>query len=350
MADTSGQRKTLALTAFVAVALVALLWFLRGRIHFDWHALGQQLRSVSLGYVLAGVAIIYASYWFRSARWAVLVGPVRKTGATETLASQFIGFTVTVLFGRLADLARPYLIARRLGLPVASQLAVYSIERAFDLGAAAVLFSVTLAIAPRTIPHHTAYVRAGALSLAAMLFIAAFALALRFAGEWLAATARKLAKPLGQNAVSQVGDRILDFRDGLKTVTTLREFIIASLLSIIMWGGIAAAYLLSARSFVSDPILGHLSFTAVMLLLATSLGGSLLQLPVLGWFTQIAVVGAAMVGFFGVPLETATACAAVIFFVLNLDIIPAGLIAAHLQGTSLSAAMKQSNSSNVVPS
>ncbi len=347
MAESSGQRKTIALTLAVAVALAAFLWLLRGRIHFDWHALGRQLRSVSIGYVLAGVAIIYASYWFRAMRWAVLLGPVRKTRASELIASQFIGFTVTVLFGRLADLARPYLIARRLSLPVASQLAVYSIERAFDLGAAAVLFSVTLAIAPRDIPHHTAYVRAGALSLAAMLFIAAFALALRFAGERLAALAQRLAKPFGEHTVEQVGGRILDFRDGLRTISTLREFLAASLLSVVMWGGIAAAYLLSARAFVNDPVLAHLSFTAVMLLLATSLGGSLLQLPVLGWFTQIAVVGAAMVAFFGVPLETATACAAVIFFVLNLDIIPVGLIAAQLQGTSLGAAMRQSNAPGV---
>ena len=156
----------------------------------------------------------------------------------------------------------------------------------------------------------------------------------------------KLAKPIGQGFANQLGDRVLDFRDGLRTVTTPGEFFLAALLSVVMWGGIATAYLLSARSFVGDPILAHLSFTAVMLLLATSLGGSLLQLPVLGWFTQIAVVGAAMVGFFGVPLETATACAAVIFFVLNLDIIPAGFIAAHLEGTSLRAAVRQSNTTD----
>lgn len=342
MAEASGQRKTVLLTFLIAVALAAFLWMVRGRIHFDWHALGRQLRSVSVSYVLAGVAVVYASYWLRSMRWAVLVGPTRKTSASELLASQFIGFTVTVLFGRLADLARPYLIARKLSLPVASQLAVYSIERAFDLGAAAVLFSITLAIASRNIPHHTAYVRAGAFSLAATIFIALFALALRFAGERVAEIARKVARPFGPNVSAQLGDRILDFRDGLRTVTTLGEFLSASVLSIVMWGAIAAAYLLSARAFVGDAVLAHFSFTAVMLVLATSLGGSLLQLPVLGWFTQIAVMGGTMVAFFGVPLETATACGAVIFFVLNLDIIPAGFVAAHLEGTSLRAAVQQS--------
>jgi hypothetical protein len=72
-----------------------------------------------------------------------------------------------------------------------------------------------------------------------------------------------------------------------------------------------------------------------MLLLATSLGGSLLQLPILGWFTQIAVLAAALHGFFSVPLETASACGAVILLSSNLAVIPAGLIAAHLEGISL---------------
>lgn len=322
------------------MAAGALLWTMRTRIHFDWRALGRQLRSVSAGYVMAGVGLIYATYWLRAMRWAVLLAPVRRTRASELLGSQFIGFTVTVLFGRLADLARPYLIARRLSLPVASQLAVYSIERAFDLGAAAVLFSVTLAIAPREIPHHTAYVRAGALSLGATILIALFALALRFAGQRVAEITQRLASPLGSAIAQQARDRILDFRDGLRTITTLREFTYASALSLTMWAGIAFAYLLSARAFVNDPVLARISFTAVMLLLATSLGGSLLQLPVLGWFTQIAVVGAALVAFFGVPVETATACASVIFFVLNLDIIPGGFLAAHMEGISLRAAAR----------
>jgi hypothetical protein len=80
-----------------------------------------------------------------------------------------------------------------------------------------------------------------------------------------------------------------------------------------------------------------------MLLLASGLGGSLLQLPVLGWFTQIAVLAAALHGFFAVPIETATACGAVILLVTNLCIVPAGLLAAHLQGIGLRDALVESS-------
>jgi uncharacterized membrane protein YbhN (UPF0104 family) len=325
----------------VGLALVVLLWWLHTHVAFDWHTLGVQLRSVSLGYILAAVAIIYASYWLRAVRWAILLRPVRRVSSLQLLGTQLIGFTAVALVGRIADLSRPYLVARKLKLPVASQLAIYSIERAFDLGAAAILFSVTLAFAPRNLPHHAAYVRAGLLSLGATAAIAIFAVALRLAGELVARIVRAMISPLSKGFAATLSERILDFREGLRTVSTLREFFSALAVSLVLWSGIAVCYLLSARAFFADPTLAHMSFTAMMLLLATSLGASLLQLPILGWFTQIAINATALHGFFGVPVETATACAAVILFCSTLDIIPAGLIAAKLEGTSLRQAVRE---------
>jgi hypothetical protein len=249
--------------------------------------------------------------------------------------SQLIGFTIVGLFGRFADLARPYLIARRLKTSVATQLAVYSIERAFDLAAAAILFSTTLAFAPRDMPHHEAFARAGALSLAATVFLAAFALALRFAGHHVADLATRLLRPLSEKFAHAAAARILEFSHGLRIVSTVSEFLSALAISVIMWMFIAVTYLCSAHAFQAAPSLATLSFAATMLLLATSLGGSMLQLPILGWFTQIAVLAAALHGFFNVPLETASACGAVILLVSNISVIPAGLIAARIEGISL---------------
>jgi len=63
-----------------------------------------------------------------------------------------------------------------------------------------------------------------------------------------------------------------------------------------------------------------------MLLMAASMLVSGFQLPVLGWFTQIGAVAAAMSGFFGVAAEPATACAATLLAVTFLSIAPVGLI------------------------
>ena len=60
-------------------------------------------------------------------------------------------------------------------------------------------------------------------------------------------------------------------------------------LSLAMWGMIGGAYLQTAHAFVDTPELAGLTFSRTMLLMAASIGGSLLQLPIIGWFTQIAV-------------------------------------------------------------
>ena len=320
----------------IAVVLLALIiWLARSHASFDWRSLGPQLRSVSPLLILAALLLSYAGYWLRAWRWSVLISPLCKTSTLQMFPSQLIGFTIVGLFGRFADLARPYLIARRLKTNVASQLAVYSIERAFDLASAAILFSTTLAFAPHNMPHHEAFARAGIVSLAATVFLAAFALALRFAGHHVARISARLLHPLSPNLAKAISSRILEFSQGLRIVSTLKEFFSALAISILMWLFIAGTYFCSTHAFQAAPTLANLSLAATMLLLATSLGGSLLQLPILGWFTQIALLAAALHGFFNVPLETASACGAVILLVSNLAVIPAGLIAARIDGISL---------------
>jgi uncharacterized membrane protein YbhN (UPF0104 family) len=320
----------------VALVLLILVFFLaRSHQSFDWRSLGHQLRSVSPKLILIAFACTYFGYWLRAWRWAVLLGPLYKTTTLKMLPSQLIGFTIVALFGRFADLGRPYLIARRLKTPVATQLAVYSIERAFDLAAAAIIFSATLAFAPRNMPHHEAFARAGLLSLAATLFLAAFALSLRFAGNQVARIAATLLRPISATFAQSASDRVLEFSQGLRIVSTLSEFLSALAISVGMWLVIAIMYLEGVHSFRATPSLANLSFAATMLLLATGLGGSLIQLPILGWFTQIAVLAAALHGFFDVPLETATACGAVLLVVATLAVIPGGFIAAQIEGISL---------------
>jgi hypothetical protein len=324
--------------AMIPVALVLfvlIVWLARSHASFDWRSLGHQLRAVSPTLILIAFGCTYLGYWLRAWRWTVLLGPLYKTTTLQMLPSQLIGFTIVALFGRFADLGRPYLIARRLKTPVATQLAVYSIERAFDLAAAAIIFSATLAFAPRNMPHHEAFARAGIISLAATLFLAVFALSLRFAGNQVARIAAALLRPISATFAKSAAERVLEFSQGLRIVSTLSEFLSALAISVGMWLVIAVMYLEAVHSFRATPSLANLSFAGTMLLLATGLGGSLLQLPILGWFTQIAVLAAALHGFFNVPLETASACGAVLLVVANLAVIPGGFIAAQIEGISL---------------
>jgi hypothetical protein len=121
----------------------------------------------------------------------------------------------------------------------------------------------------------------------------------------------------------------------MRSISTLREFLAALGLSVFMWSGIAAVYWCCAHAFPACPQLATFGVSATMLLMASAMGGSLFQLPVLGWFTQIAVLAAALRTFFAVPLEPATACAAVILFATTLSVAPAGIILARMEGITL---------------
>jgi glycosyltransferase 2 family protein len=326
----------------VVVALgvvVALFW---NKVHFDWATFWQQLRYVSVGHIVAGIALIYATYWLRALRWAVFVSPTKKVSAADLLGSQFIGFTAVALFGRLADLTRPYLVARRVGLSLSSQVAVYAIERMFDLGAAAVIFSCALAFTPKDLPHHEIFVRAGVLSMAATLAIATFAGIVRMAGGAVAEFARGTVGRLSKSAGESIATKIVGFRDGLNALSSARDFGVVVLLSLTMWMLIGSAYLQTAHAFVQTPELDGLTFSRTMLLMAVSIGGSLLQLPIIGWFTQIAVTATAMHTFYGAPIEAATACGAMLLVVTFLCIIPTGFIYSQLEHVSLKKIAQES--------
>jgi uncharacterized membrane protein YbhN (UPF0104 family) len=330
------------LSIALLLVLAALVFLFRSRIHFDWQNFFNQLRHISLAHFIAGVALIYASFWLRSARWVVFVSPVKRLPAFSLVGSQFVGFTAVALFGRLADLTRPYLIAKRIELPIASQIAVYTIERMFDLGAAAILFSSALAVTPRTAPHHEIFVRAGIVSLAGTAFLALFAIAIRLFGEQIASLTRSLLGRFSKPLAESVAVKILVFRHGLNAIPSLSEFAAAAALSLAMWSIIGEAYVQTLHAFVQTPELATLPFSRTMLLMAASIGGSLVQLPVIGWFTQIAVTATAMHTLYGAPIEAATACGAVVLIVNLLSIIPIGLLYARLEGTTLQAATRQS--------
>jgi glycosyltransferase 2 family protein len=324
------------------LALAGLVFLFRNKIHFDWAMFWQQLRYVSVGHILAAIALIYATYWIRAVRWAVFLSPTKKVSATSLLGSQFIGFTAVALFGRLADLTRPYLVARRVNLSLSSQIAVYTIERMFDLGAAAVIFSSALAFTPKNLPHHEVFVRAGLLSMGATLAIAVFAGVVRMAGGAVAAFARRTVGMLSKSAGESIATKIVGFRDGLNALSSVRDFAVVVLLSLAMWGIIGYAYLQTAQAFVNTPELSGLTFSRTMLLMAASIGGSLLQLPIIGWFTQIAVTATAMHTFYGAPIEAATACGAVLLIVTFLCIIPTGFIYSQIEHVSLKKVAEES--------
>jgi glycosyltransferase 2 family protein len=327
-----------------AILLGALGWLVRTRVHFQWSVFRDQLQHVDWRRIALGAAMVVFCYWLRAARWAVLIKPQKKVTSLSLLGSQVIGFTAVALFGRLADLVRPYLVARRTQLTVTSQIAVYTVERMFDLGATALIFSGALLLAPdrATLPYHEALQHAALGALALTIALAIFAISVRASGRAVASWAEKglgsLSPALGHSA----GTKILAFRDGLDSISTLGDFFLALGLSLLMWGFITAAYLETARAFVLSPELSSMTLARCMVLMVASMVGSIVQLPVVGWFTQIGVTTGVMQNIFHVQFEPALACGTMLLIVTFMSVIPFGLIWARVEHVSLKKVSEQS--------
>ena len=313
-----------------------LLMQIKHLLGFEWGKFWQQARYADPKRIGLALAIIYICYALRAVRWAILLRPTKKVTAPSLLGAQFIGFTAAALFGRLGELARPYLIARQVNLPLSSQLAVYAVERMLDLASVATIFSLTLELSPsiNALPHHKLFHRIGFIGLGLALAIGVFAWVLRVSGDVAGVVARRILGLMSQRAGEWAKARILAFRGGLNVISSFREFVAAIVVSLAMWTLIAYSYMEITHSFVTDPVLSVLSFPRCMLLLAAGVVGSIVQLPFIGGGSQMATA-AAMKMLFGVAIEPAVACSIMQWLVSIGGVVPAGLIWARFEHVSL---------------
>ena len=128
----------------VLAAVAALVIWGHNRIHFDFGVFRSQLAMADWGKIGIATGCIYLGYIFRSIRWALLIRHSKKVSPLALLGTQVMGFTAVALIGRVADPVRPYLVSKKTALPLSSQIAVYIVERMFDLGSMALIFSVVL--------------------------------------------------------------------------------------------------------------------------------------------------------------------------------------------------------------
>jgi glycosyltransferase 2 family protein len=338
------KKKNWILWVVVFAVLVALVLVVRSRIHFRWDIFLQQLKLADWTRIAVGIALIWLAYGLRAVRWSIFLKPTKRVSPFKLIGSMVIGFTGVAIFGRLADLVRPYLISRRTQIPLSAQIAVYTVERMFDMGAMALIFSTVLLLSPdrHSLPRPDLINKAALLGLLTAAFLALFTVFVRVSGKVVARMLGRTFGALSQRLGEQVEEKVLGFRDGLNAIGSMGDLLLVAVISLIHWGMIAFAYLETARAFVAEPILANMHLSQCMLLMAASMGSSVITLPVLGWFTQIGFTTAAMQAFFKVPWEPALGCGAVLLLVTFLSVIPLGLVWAQFEHVSLKKITEES--------
>jgi len=326
----------------LVLAVLAFLIYLQFREWrtFDWGKFLEHSRDVTWRHVIHGVVLIYVAYILRAVRWKIFLRPVRKNTSTLALVSPtLVGFTGLAVLGRPGELIRPYLIARRVSLSFSSQLAVWAVERIFDIGAFTVLMVAGIFLptklrafaTARPVYYHWLHV-AGYLLSSLVLALFAAAMLVNYKGPAIADWMEKRLSHLARNLGHRVAQRVREFAGGLNTIHGPFSFLQLSFVSVLMWWLIALSYKEVTHAYGAP--MQQMSVTRVLLLMGSSMVGSMLQLPGLGGGSQLATIEA-LDKVFQIPRELAVSCGILLWLVSFVAVVPAGLLLAHRERLSL---------------
>src|SRR5258706_1586638 len=100
--------------------------------HFSGEKFWAALLHASPAYLLAALATTMSSYLLRAYRWGAFLEPIKKTSLWILFVGQVLGFSSIYLIGRPGEFVRPAYIARRVGVPITTMVAIWVLERVYD--------------------------------------------------------------------------------------------------------------------------------------------------------------------------------------------------------------------------
>lgn len=324
------------LVAFVVLATLVYLQIRTWR-RFDWEKFKEGSEGISWLRVLFAIALIYLADFLRAARWKIFLRPSSPNANWRGLiAPQYVGFAGLALLGRPGEFIRPYLIARRENLTFASQVALWFVERAFDTGAVAVMLAADLFLVPGMREDYPHWQPFGYGLIAAFLALVTLLVALAKRGPAIASWVCRRISVLSPTLGTKLEARLLSMAAGLDAIQDFRSFTQSAAISLIIWVVIAMAYRQVTHAYPVSTGLPDLNLPEVVLLMAASVAGGVIQLPVVGGGSQLATIAvlSQTFGYADSP-ELAVSCGMLLWLVTFMSVTPLGLALARYEHVSL---------------
>lgn len=346
-------KRNLVLIAVVAILGTLVYFQFRTWRTFDWHAFasvtGDLRHARGIWHLLIAITLVYFTYWLRAVRWKLFLKPVRRAHLRSLVPTQYIGFMGLALLGRPGELIRPYLIAKKEGLSVSSQIAVWTVERIFDIGAFTVLMCIDVFAFGNQLPHPQVLRKVGEALLALVTAMGLGALLVRYKGSLLANWLEHRFSHLSPKLVRSLCRKICAFGEGLNTIDDGISFLQLAGVSLFLWFVIALTYRFVLHAY-PQPVLRHMHVPQVLLLMASSMVGSMIQLPAVGGGSQLAVISMlSSAQWFAVPHELALSAGMLLWLVTFMAVVPVGLALSHHEHMSLRKLTEETSGEQVEP-
>ncbi|MBI3698730.1 MAG: flippase-like domain-containing protein [Acidobacteria bacterium] len=327
----------------VGLGLLALAGLLAYSIRTDpqWQAFEPSTfldSLVSVDKVWMGWALlsIYATYLVRALRWKVLMARQKPHARLWNLFSAtVIGFAAIGIFGRAGEMVRPYLVARKEGLPVSSQVGVWVLERAFDMMTVLVTVAFALAhfdaAALRSSPTLTRILHlSGNLVASSMLVIVLLMVGLRNFAEPFSAWLIERLRFLSPRRLRSVERHLQSFVEGSRAVRSLSTVAACTLYSMAEWALVAFCYNAVFNSFSGGLRLG---VSEILIFMGSVMAGSMVQIPGVGGGIQVASL-LVLTEVFAIRPEVAASISLLIWIFTFLAVVPPAVLLAFYEGLS----------------
>jgi len=209
--------------------------------------MGFFLRNAGLGQVWAAVRSAQGDLLLlsltltalRIERWRYLLKPIGHTSFDSAARATTIGYAANALLpGRVGEVLRPYILARRESISGSAAFATVVIERLFDLFAIVLLVAgfVALFDFPSADPGLVGVIQAGAMATAAIGAVGVgVVIALASNPERAARAALRCGKLAPSGLAHVVTAAVQRFRVGLAVVKRPDLLALAMALSLILW-------------------------------------------------------------------------------------------------------------------
>ena len=298
---------------------------------FDADLFLRSFRRVDWRWITLAFLAVYATYGTRALRWRILMQPVKPNPSLRNLlTATIIGFAAIGVMGRAGEFVRPYLVARKESVPIASQIGVWIFERSFD--AFAILASVAFAIGHAGVGDprlQRGLDSSGQLIGIAVVSLVVLMILLRGYYESMSQRLLRALHFLPQPRLDAARNTLEVFGRGLAGIRHARSVLLCLLLSAAQWLLIAAAYyaILSAFGGV------NVTWSRAVVFMGVVMAGSMLQIPGVGGGIQIASI-LALTEMFHVQVEVASSLSILIWALTFLAVIPPALVLVVSEGWS----------------
>jgi hypothetical protein len=156
------------------------------------------------------------------------------------------------------------------------------------------------------------------------------------AAQWLERRFSHVSSSFGH----RLGQKVREFGMGLNTIHGPMSLLWLTLVSVGMWYIIALSYKAVTHSYGVDAL--DIPVSQILILMGSSMVGSMLQLPAVGGGSQMATI-ATLSSVFDVPPEMAASCGILLWLVTFAAVVPIGLVLAHHERLSLRKLSEESH-------